>query len=215
MCVYKFLSVKFALKDLAERRIKLSEFGDMNDPFELMGSQWADPFVDRLLTSYAQNLGVLCFSKNWCNPLLWSHYADKHKGICLGFDIPEGAGETPIYVDRRERLNPEILFEAIRTGRSQMAEQQIPRKLLLKFEDWRYEDEVRLFARLDGKPVDFSYFDFGTNMVLCEVIAGPRCTVTKKKIEGKLNGYSGSVSIIKAKLSDSFQVIEDPDGFTT
>ena len=26
--------------------------------------------------------GMLCFSKGWHNPVQWSHYTDKHKGIC-------------------------------------------------------------------------------------------------------------------------------------
>jgi hypothetical protein len=47
MRVYKFLSAKWALRDITEHRIKLSEFKDMNDPFELSGSRWSDPQVDR------------------------------------------------------------------------------------------------------------------------------------------------------------------------
>jgi len=34
-------------------------------------------------------LGLLCFSRNWHNPVLWSHYADKHRGICPGFDADD------------------------------------------------------------------------------------------------------------------------------
>ena len=33
---------------------------------------------------------ILCFSRNWDNLLLWSHYGDRHMGVCLGFDIPAG-----------------------------------------------------------------------------------------------------------------------------
>ncbi|MGA3097405.1 MAG: hypothetical protein ABSF25_13185 [Bryobacteraceae bacterium] len=39
------------------------------------------------------------------------------------------------------------------------------RKLLLKFKDWLYEDEVRLFARLDGKKGEPSYFDLGKKLI--------------------------------------------------
>ena len=88
------------------------------------------------------------------------------------------------------------------------------RKLLLKFKGWLYEDEVRLFARLDGKKGGFSYFDFGDKLILRQVIAGVRCTVSRKKIEECLRGYSTSVEILRAQLSfDSFQVVEDLSGF--
>ena len=28
-------------------------------------------------------------SRSWHNPVQWSHYASKHTGICLGFDVPD------------------------------------------------------------------------------------------------------------------------------
>ncbi len=218
MRVYKFLSADYALKDLDEKRIKLSEFKDMNDPFELLGSKWSDPTVDKLLTSHpAVTYGALCFSTNWSNPLLWSHYADKHKGICLGFDIPDrpDAVQTPIYVDGPEMQDPEILFQALRNRNFWIAEAPIMRKLLLKYKGWRYEDEVRLFARLDGKPGQYSYFDFGKNedVTLREVIIGVRCTVSGKDIEERLRKYATPVKTLKARLSfESFQVVKDPNG---
>jgi hypothetical protein len=31
--------------------------------------------------------GVCCFSTSFKNPLLWSHYGDKHNGICIGYNL--------------------------------------------------------------------------------------------------------------------------------
>jgi hypothetical protein len=66
----------------------------MNDPFELLGGLSSDPELRDHLTALLSHLnnwcGVLCFSQDWQNPLLWSHYGDKHKGICLGLDISVG-----------------------------------------------------------------------------------------------------------------------------
>jgi hypothetical protein len=36
MKVYKFLDSKFGLKSITERRLKISRFDDLNDPFELI-----------------------------------------------------------------------------------------------------------------------------------------------------------------------------------
>lgn len=30
-------------------------------------------------------IGILCMSESWDNPILWAHYANKHTGICVGF----------------------------------------------------------------------------------------------------------------------------------
>lgn len=37
-----------------------------------------------------QNIGVFCLSEDPKNILMWSHYADSHKGICIEFDIKRG-----------------------------------------------------------------------------------------------------------------------------
>jgi hypothetical protein len=41
--------------------------------------------MDKRLTQFKQ-WGVACLSETFNNILLWSHYADGHKGICLEFD---------------------------------------------------------------------------------------------------------------------------------
>jgi len=85
----------------------------MNDPFELSGSRWSDPRIDSILSDYtSENIGALCLSTNWGNPLPWSHYSDKYKGICLGLDVTDRPGEvqTPIYVDGPEMQAPAVLF---------------------------------------------------------------------------------------------------------
>jgi hypothetical protein len=121
--------------------------------------------------------------------------------------------QSPVYVDAPETQEPAVLFNAIRTGQFGPAERPIMRKLLLKFSAWRYEDEVRPFARLDGKRGAPSYFDFGEKLILRQVIVGVRCTVSRKRIQECLRGYTTPVEILRAQLSfDSFQVVEAPEG---
>jgi hypothetical protein len=33
-----------------------------------------------------KNIGVLCFSKDNADILIWSHYSNNHKGICFQYD---------------------------------------------------------------------------------------------------------------------------------
>jgi len=42
MRVYKFLTSEFAMKDIWEPRIKISEINDLNDPFELIPCDLSD-----------------------------------------------------------------------------------------------------------------------------------------------------------------------------
>ncbi|HXP86866.1 MAG TPA: DUF2971 domain-containing protein [Bryobacteraceae bacterium] len=85
--VYKYLPAESALKTIAGHKIKISEFADMNDPFELAGVVLSCPRVHKIIVALAHENGALCLSNEWNNPLMWSHYAEKHTGLCLGFEI--------------------------------------------------------------------------------------------------------------------------------
>src|SRR6185369_16167015 len=108
MVVYHLTRAEHALSAIALRRLKISRFRDLNDPFELIGADLRDK-DDRkqfraLQIALQEKYGVLCFSRSWSHPLLWSHYADKHRGICLGFDIPDDDLENVIYVAKPLRM---------------------------------------------------------------------------------------------------------------
>ena len=55
----------------------------MNDPFELLSVDLSEPddrtTFDGLKADLNQTIGVLCFSRGWSNPVLWSHYGDRHR----------------------------------------------------------------------------------------------------------------------------------------
>jgi len=36
-----------------------------------------------------KHVGVLCFSEQRDDVLLWSHYADSHRGVCFGFSVAD------------------------------------------------------------------------------------------------------------------------------
>lgn len=103
MRVYHYLEAKWALDDIRRRRLKLSKIDDMNDPYEWKcvysnhrSSQLA---LDATGTYAAENHAALCFSRSWNNILMWSHYGERHKGICLGFDVPDEIAQKVKYVD--------------------------------------------------------------------------------------------------------------------
>src|SRR6516165_6791682 len=91
MRIYHYLEAKWALDDIRRHRLKVSKIDDMNDPYEwrcvrsdVEESQLA---LERKERRIVELHSALCFSKSWNNILMWSHYADKHRGICLGFDV--------------------------------------------------------------------------------------------------------------------------------
>lgn len=45
--------------------------------------------IDREIGDEFNKRGVLSFSETWKSVLMWSHYADEHRGVCLEFDTTE------------------------------------------------------------------------------------------------------------------------------
>lgn len=90
-------------------------------------------------------MGVLSLSEDPLSPLMWAHYADHHRGVCLGFSritantLGEDDITSPVlYSD----VYPRVRFSEIlkRDG-------SIHQKLFFtKARDWAYEKEWRLLA---------------------------------------------------------------------
>ena len=153
-----------------------------------------------------QSNGILCFSRTKREPLLWSHYADKHRGMCLGFDVRDDTLKEVKYVSRR------LVLKSLRN----LTKGTAIKFLSTKYQGWSYEKEVRVFLSLEEKDKrnGFYFADFGDGIKLKEVLAGPVCKVKKKEITDSLRGYPESVQVIKTRLAfQSFTVVENKKGF--
>lgn len=141
MRVYKFMSEKWAKEALRKRRLKISEFADLNDPFELVGVRVKPRELRRAFIDYfKQSVGVLCFSTGWQDPLLWSHYADRHYGVCLAIELSrEVEVHEAQYVSTIERV--ELVVDKIKSDAG-LRQALLQKLLLTKFVGWNYEKEV-------------------------------------------------------------------------
>lgn len=95
-----------------------------------------------------ERLGILSLSERCDHVLLWSHYADAHRGICLRFVSTDGSpffGEAQKvkYSAQRPTLN---IFR-------QSMDEQIDNALMTKADFWSYECEWRIFDHRRGPGV--------------------------------------------------------------
>ena len=121
-------------------------------------------FLD--LDPLTKERSVCCFSVSAQNHLMWSHYADHHRGVCLLYDFPAEyipsrySSETgdPFYmvgcasVDYGENEFYKWLFEGdINDPISSQPTVNAAAKLLVsKAPCWSYEEEVRLIMSQPG-----------------------------------------------------------------
>lgn len=159
---------KHTLSSIKEKYLWFSKMADFNDPYEGQvridhnytayelesfikerREILTDYDIQKLLTNADEYIiegmkkayegeRICCFTTSSDNMLMWSHYADNHKGLCLKFDITEdstGVFKTlfPVqYTNIRESCN------YIRDSLS-----YIRRAALTKSMVWRYENEYR------------------------------------------------------------------------
>lgn len=135
---------EWALESITKRRLRLSDIAQLNDPFELIGPGLDDPPMRRKVADwknkFAERYGLISFSEKCSNPVLWGHYADGHRGMCLGFEVPAEQLLRVQYQSRR--LPPAVIGDMIVLEREQEAMRRI---LCTKFSHWRYEREWRSF----------------------------------------------------------------------
>lgn len=214
MRAYHFTSNKHALDDLTNNRMKVATIRELNDPFELLGMNLQNKEDRSTFQSWrnylAEKFGFLTFSRNWHNNLMWSHYADKHKGVCLGFDLVDENIGNVIYTSTRVKIDLRNL------KRDEPSLQSVLQVLSGKFTDWAYEDEVRVIYNL-GEPdprTGLFYAPFGKSLRLREIIAGPLCNTTEKEFRTIVPDTS--VKLIKARLAfKSYRVVKNKQGFKT
>ena len=209
MRLYHLLPADHALDDLVKGRLKIAEIPNLNDPFELWASGQRDPKVREPLRRWKSDMskrfGLLCFSAEKDNPVLWSHYADRHKGICLGFEVRDAVVDPMNYVESRTELRPPL------------TEAYVRELLFTKYFGWGYEKEWRSWCLLeepDSSASGYYFKAFDDDLQIREVIAGPLCDVSRRAIEDALRSSSWSVDIQKARLAfRSFRVVKDLRGF--
>lgn len=179
MLVYKY---RGGDKKIFERDIKSieknyfwsSSIDDLNDPCETLISSrkfikitnWLSRFFGKktneaLLEVYSslenllsknQNLGIFSLSKTFKDELLWAHYANKHKGFCIEYDLnlllesfnPEKAYSYSVIYKNKV---PEISFFDL-----SKKDDSILRKMSsIKSRRWEYEKEYRIITNNYGE----------------------------------------------------------------
>src|SRR5580658_3045414 len=175
--VYYFVEARWAIENIREQRLKVSRFFDLNDPFELFAGEQSDKPFRKKMSGWAEKVnqqeGLLCFTQSWRDPLMWSHYADRHRGMCLGFDVDDSLFARINYSPRRLPLDKWKHLNC--AGPPKELKQLL---LSTKCARWEYENERRVILplaslrkeNLNGKDLFFRCCD--DKLRLVEVISG-------------------------------------------
>lgn len=185
---YKSLANLWHFLDLVlNQRLYCAHWADLNDPLEgryeiylnSQSSKIKRTAVDRIETA-KNTYRVASLSADPANFLLWSHYADGHKGVAIEIDIPESHPDLV-----------EILysgFSPVFTGKTQTKKDM--RSLFNgKGEEWSYEREYRIIVTKEFFKLPFP---------ISRVLLGPRVNRHQEKILSTL--LPKSVKLVRTQL---------------
>ena len=208
MLVYHFTNAQYGIDALSSRQIKISRISDLNDPFELLGTDISDRRLRKAFLAMKKDLsnkyGLLCFSQDWRNPLMWSHYAEKHRGICLGFEVPSSLLCRVNYTTKRS--SSKSLYD------DSYSEDDFLKLICTKFSQWRYEKEVRCFVTLERKnAINGHYFsNFSEELKLKRAIVGCASILSRSDIDNALGDDVDHIERFKARPAfKQFRVVQN------
>lgn len=112
----------------------LSSLDDLNDPFEFsfgtmpVSKTGYRTLIDALHDK-TRNDGIICLSQKNDNVLMWTHYAERHSGICIEFETKKDKifqGVNRVHYPKSIMLSTDKDYR------------------LIKSNDWEYEKEYRV-----------------------------------------------------------------------
>ena len=177
----------------ADERIAEIEYGASDPDYDFetaLRSQLRYCIELELLRGYEK--GIVSFAERDDCPLMWSHYGDQHRGICLGYSVPnKSTGDVQKVAYGGGRLVKASDLGAMLDGDDEARSRVDSAVMLRKAESWSYEREWRLIGRrgTEGSPLDLEEIIFGMN---CKESA--KYTVMKA-----LENRSGSVKFYEMR----------------
>lgn len=198
---YHFLSSNYGIENLEKKRIKVSNLNSLNDPFEMVpymrykGLENRKPY-HKIRNQLSKKYGLLCFSQSWQEPLLWSHYADKHKGLAIGFEILKDEILKVKYTDDPIRKQIMLTKDPIENERLFLDLAKI------KYEKWEYESEYRIKVKLEECiSSDCEYFlPFNNRLRVKEIVLGCKFNHKQESVKIKKLASAFSAEIIPTRI---------------
>lgn len=161
------------LENIANGVIWASAVTRFNDPFDCdFNSKLMETYCDKVLEKYSSektkkivssfrksihelrvSTAASCFSEIGDSILMWSHYANKHKGICVCYDVEDLFELKKLLVPmwyRNEKVNPYKYTEDKKIAINERIKEVFVQKSL----EWQYEREWRLIDFVDTREIE-------------------------------------------------------------
>lgn len=118
-----------------------------------------------ILTKFLRNFRICCFSETKDSILMWSHYANYHKGICISYNFEElqnnfkSKNFFELYYKKHDfnELFPVYYTKNFPKIDASNTLKTLTQAIFTKYKDWEYEKEWRILkynSSFNGKPIN-------------------------------------------------------------
>jgi hypothetical protein len=150
---------------------------------------------------------VYCLTTKPACPLMWAHYADHHRGICLEINV------------RQPNLCSAIQVQYRKTYASfRLDDHRDVSPFYTKSSDWQYEDEYRLIAEEERGAFDHrtlktqdQFYKLPSGSVMSIIIGAKAPEETHKTVRDIVNRSGSNVLLRQARRAPSrYELLIDP-----
>lgn len=152
LTIFKYKSFNINILDsLTNNYLYFSSLNELNDPLDIPLLEMSKLDIYKNLEINIDDIKIFCTSFNNNNTLMWSHYTDSHKGICIGYkftSLPQNIGWNLI-----EYVNHNLNFERMSKDKG-----LIHAGIYSKQKHWEHEKEIRFIRYKESdKKVYYKY----------------------------------------------------------
>lgn len=205
-------SQNFSVENLREYQITLSDPRIQNDIVDCPIYAWLDYCLDDrvkynkhfpIFRKAVESIRMASFCANTTernaveNSLMWSHYADSHKGFCIEYRLDESMfkKDDPINLNVIRMLPIEYRnpiakpLDFSETGKMHNGI-SIQNGFFCKSKDWGYESEVRIVSYSPFNHDEYRIIPISGNSKIKAIYFGVRCPKeTIEDVQSALNGH--------------------------
>lgn len=174
------------------------------NPVQLQAQGWGKYAATYHASSLFGNRRIGSFVMDPRHPLMWAHYADSHRGICIGLDTACCVALCEAKPVSYDNAVPIFTF----SSDAKANDDSIAAAYFTKSEDWQYEKEWRL-AR-DG---DDPYLSLPPGSI-CEVVLGAKISKADEEWVRYWAATLGPVHFRRADFPKGSYVMELQDAPT-
>ena len=207
--LYKYVSLNRVVDILDNHRLYLSDGTNFNDPFEIT-------ITDKIgkTTRHIKGLHILSLTNSYRNKLIWSHYTNSHKGVCLTVQVPNHLVYPICYSTKRVYEDSDIdKLIALSTKSSKKSVDKDFSSLsnnkkiaMIKDKKWLYEKEYRIvFDKSDESGLIFEDGKWFMSVKITNIYLGANFTKNESAIQERILEACkrNKVKIAQMVLSDS------------